>query len=69
MLLIFAQSFDMFVITFSNIGCGSTLPMVIRSMMRYGINPSINAVATLVLTFSVTLLVLANRLGGIKMGV
>jgi len=69
MLLIFAQSFDMFVITFFNIGRGSTLPMAIWSMMRYGINPSLNAIGTMVLTFSILLLVLAQRLGGVKLGV
>jgi spermidine/putrescine transport system permease protein len=68
MLLIFAQSFDMFVITFFNIGAQSTLPMVIWSMMRTGINPSLNALGTMILALSVTLLVIANRLGGIKLG-
>jgi len=68
MLLIFAQSFDMFVITFFNIGAQSTLPMVIWSMMRRGINPSLNALGTMVLAFSVFTLFLANRMGGIKLG-
>jgi ABC-type spermidine/putrescine transport system permease subunit II len=48
MLLIFAQSFDMFVITFFNIGAQSTLPMVIWSMVRLGINPSLNALGAMV---------------------
>jgi ABC-type spermidine/putrescine transport system permease subunit II len=67
MLLIFAQSFDMFVITFFNIGAQSTLPMVIWSMVRLGINPSLNALGAMVLAFSVMLLLLAHRLGGVKM--
>ena len=66
MLLIFAQSFDMFVITFFNIGAQSTLPMVIWSMVRLGINPSLNALGAMVLAFSVLVLVAAHRLGGVK---
>ncbi|MCB0182295.1 MAG: ABC transporter permease, partial [Anaerolineae bacterium] len=68
MLLIFALSFDMFVITFFNIGNGSTLPMVVWSMMRYGINPSLNAIGVLIMAFSVMLLLLAHRFGGVKFG-
>jgi ABC-type spermidine/putrescine transport system permease subunit II len=68
MLLIFAQSFDMFVITYFNIGAQSTLPMVIWSMMRLGINPSINALGTMVMAFSIIVLVLAHRFGGVKLG-
>ena len=67
MLLIFAQSFDMFVITFFNIGAQSTLPMVIWSMVRLGINPSLNALGAMVMGFSILVLVVANRLGGVKL--
>jgi ABC-type spermidine/putrescine transport system permease subunit II len=67
MLLIFAQSFDMFVITFFNIGAQSTLPMVIWSMVRLGINPSLNALGAMVMGFSILVLVVAHRLGGVKM--
>jgi spermidine/putrescine transport system permease protein len=68
MLLIFALSFDMFVITFFNIGSDNTLPMVIWSMMRLGINPSLNALGAMVMAFSILVLVLANRFGGVKLG-
>ena len=68
MLLIFASSFDMFVITFFNIGHGSTLPMVVWSMMRYGINPSLNAIGVIIMAFSILLIVLAHRFGGIRFG-
>lgn len=68
MLLIFAQSFDMFVITFFTIGPQSTLPMVIWSMMRTGINPSLNALGTMILLFSITLLTIAHKFGGVKLG-
>jgi spermidine/putrescine transport system permease protein len=66
MLLIFAQSFDMFVISFFNIGAQSTLPMVIWSMMRIGIDPSLNALGTMIIGLSTLLLILANRFGGMK---
>jgi spermidine/putrescine transport system permease protein len=68
MLLIFAQSFDMFVITFFNIGAQSTLPMVIWSMVRLGINPSLNALGAMIMAFSVILLIVAHRFGGVKLG-
>ncbi len=69
MLLIFAQSFDMFVITYFNIGAQSTLPMVIWSMMRLGINPSLNALGAMIMAFSILMLIIANRFGGIKLGI
>jgi len=69
MLLIFSLSFNMFVITYFNIGAQSTLPMVIWSMLRPGIDPSLNALATMVIAVSIGLLFLANRLGAIKLGV
>jgi spermidine/putrescine transport system permease protein len=69
MLLIFAQSFDMFVITYFNIGAQSTLPMVIWSMMRMGINPSLNALGAMIMAFSILMLAIANRFGGIKLGI
>ena len=68
MLLIFAMSLDMFVITFFNIGAQSTLPMVIWSMMRIGINPSLNALGAMIMGFSILVLILANRFGGVKFG-
>jgi spermidine/putrescine transport system permease protein len=68
MLLVFAQSFDMFVISFFNIGAQSTLPMVIWSMMRIGINPSLNALGSMIMGLSILMLFLAHRFGGIKFG-
>jgi spermidine/putrescine transport system permease protein len=61
MILVFAQSFDMFVITFFNIGPDCTLPMVIWSMMRLGISPALNALGVLIFIPSVTMLIIANR--------
>ena len=67
MLLIFAQSFDMFVISFFNIGAQSTLPMVIWSMMRIGINPSLNALGSVIMGISILTLILAYRFGGVTL--
>ena len=57
-LLSFTLSFDDFVITFFNAGVGSgTLPMAIHSMIRFGITPEINAISTIMLAISLTIMV------------
>jgi spermidine/putrescine transport system permease protein len=61
MFLVFAQSFDLFVITLMTIGPQSTLPLVVWSMLRTGVNPSINAISTVLIIVSATLLTLASR--------
>ncbi len=61
MLLVFAQSFDMFVITLFTIGPQSTLPLVIWGMLRTGINPSLNAISTLLILLTAVVLVIASR--------
>lgn len=58
-LIVFALSFDEFIITFFVIGPQSTLPLKIWSMMRLGIVPTINAVASIIIVLS-TLLVLVS---------
>jgi ABC-type spermidine/putrescine transport system permease subunit II len=55
--LAFALSFDEFVITFFLIGSDSTLPLLIWSSLRRTIDPSINAISTLLI--AVTLLLFA----------
>jgi len=65
-LLVFALSFDEFLITFFVIGSQSTLPMLIWSMLRRTINPSVNAVATMILTFSIFLILIGNRLADLR---
>jgi ABC-type spermidine/putrescine transport system permease subunit II len=65
-LLVFALSFDEFLITFFVIGSQSTLPMLIWSMLRRTINPSVNAVATMILTFSLFLILIGNRLADLR---
>jgi spermidine/putrescine transport system permease protein len=64
-LLAFTLSVDEFIIAFFTSGAGAsstTLPMQIYSMIRFGVTPEINALATLVLGLSVTALALAQRL-------
>jgi spermidine/putrescine transport system permease protein len=51
--LAFALSFDEFIITFFVIGPQSTTPLVVWSAMRRSIDPSINALATLLLLVTV----------------
>jgi spermidine/putrescine transport system permease protein len=55
--LAFALSFDEFVITFFVIGPDSTLPMYIWSSLRRTIDPSINAISSLLLAFTMLLFV------------
>jgi spermidine/putrescine transport system permease protein len=67
-LLAFTLSLDDFVITFFTAGVGSTtLPLRIYSMVKLGITPEINAVSTLMLAASMSLVVLSlflQRRGG-----
>jgi spermidine/putrescine transport system permease protein len=61
-LLAFTLSFDDFVIAFFVTGPGaSTLPIEIYSMVKRGITPEINALATLILAVSVILIALSLR--------
>jgi spermidine/putrescine transport system permease protein len=61
-LLAFTLSFDDFVIAFFLTGPGaSTLPIEIYSMVKRGVTPEINALATLILAVSVILIALSLR--------
>jgi spermidine/putrescine transport system permease protein len=63
-LLAFTMSFDDFVITSLVSGPGSsTLPLVIYGMVRRTIEPSINALSTIILVVTTTLIFAADRLG------
>ena len=66
MLLVFATSFDEFVVTYFVIGNQSTMPMIIWSMLKRGVSPTLNALSTILLLLSFTLLVLALRVFKIK---
>jgi spermidine/putrescine transport system permease protein len=62
-LLAFTLSFDDFVVAFFVTGPGaSTLPIEIYSMVKRGVTPEINALATLILLVSVALIALSLRL-------
>ena len=59
--IVFALSFDEFLITFFVIGSESTLPMLIWSMMRMSIDPRVNAISTLLMVISSCLILLLSR--------
>lgn len=67
-LLAFTLSIDDFVITFFTAGIGSTtLPLRIYSMVKLGVTPEINALSTMMLLGSMTLVILSlvmQRKGG-----
>jgi ABC-type spermidine/putrescine transport system permease subunit II len=66
----FTLSLDEFVITFFIIGPEITLPIYIYTQIKFGITPSINAVATLLIVTSLTIAgvgLLIPRLVGIPM--
>ena len=59
------KSFDWSIIAFFTAGAGrssTTLPMQIYSMIRFGITPEINALATIVMAVSVIALTISQRL-------
>ena len=62
-LLAFTLSFDDFVITFFVAGVGSTtLPLVVYSMVRKSVEPTINAISTIMLLVTTVLVWAADRL-------
>jgi spermidine/putrescine transport system permease protein len=64
-LLAFTLSIDEFIIAYFTAGAGqasTTLPMLIYSMIRFGVTPEINAMATIVMGVSFLLVLLAQRL-------
>ena len=61
-LLAFTMSFDDFVITFFVSGVGSTtLPLLVYSMVRRSIEPSINAISTIILVVTTLTIFFADR--------
>lgn len=64
-LLAFTLSVDEFIIAFFTAGAGRssiTLPMQIYSMIRFGVTPEINALATIVMGVSATILLISQWL-------
>jgi len=62
-LLAFTLSMDDFVITFFVAGPGSTtLPLLVYSKVKFGVTPDLNALATLLLAFSIGLVLLSHAI-------
>ena len=61
-LLSFTFSFDDFIIAFFVAGSETTLPIYVFSSIRRGVTPEINAIATMVLAVSLSLLIAAQFL-------
>jgi spermidine/putrescine transport system permease protein len=61
-LLVFALSLDEFVITNFTIGAEATVPVMVWSMLRLGITPAVNAIATLIVLASLIVMVIAATL-------
>jgi spermidine/putrescine transport system permease protein len=62
-LLAAALSLDEFIVTWFNIGNEQTLPVLVWGLMRRGVDPSINALAALLL-FALVCLVVVSTLAG-----
>jgi spermidine/putrescine transport system permease protein len=61
-LLSFTFSFDDFIIAFFVAGSETTLPIYVFSSIRRGVTPEINAIGTMVLAVSLSLLIAAQFL-------
>ena len=64
-LLSFTLSIDEFIIAYFTAGAGqgsTTFPMQIYAMIRFGVTPEINAIATIVIGLSFFLVILSQRL-------
>ena len=61
-LLSFTFSFDDFIISFFVAGPNTTLPIYVFASIRRGITPEVNAIGTMVLAVSLTLLIIAQLL-------
>jgi spermidine/putrescine transport system permease protein len=66
-LIAFTLSFDEFVLTFFVAGGGvQTLPIVIYDRIRYLLSPEINAIATVVMVFSIGLLLIGQIASAVR---
>ena len=63
-LIAFTLSFDEFIIAFFTKGTSETFPTQVYSMIRFGVTPEVNAIATIVLGLSITLVLASQRLRG-----
>ena len=67
MLLVMAISLDEFIVTFFLVGSDQTLPVLIWAMLRRGIDPTVNAIATVLIVGTVGLTVVAGRWARLKL--
>jgi len=65
-LITIAWSFDEFIITFFTIGGEITLPIMIWGMLRRGIDPSVNAIASVILATTILATVVGARLLSVR---
>lgn len=63
-LVAFTLSLDEFVIAFFTSGLATTFPIQIYSMIRFGVTPEINAAAAILVSFSITVVLLALKFLG-----
>jgi len=61
-LLALSLSLDEFVISFFTIGSGNTLPTLVWGLVRTSLDPTINAIATLLIVLSISSTALALHL-------
>ena len=59
-LMAFTLSFDEVIVTFFTTGTENTLPMVVWSMLRFGLTPEVNAIATITTIVSASFAVIAE---------
>ena len=63
-MLAFTLSIDEFIIAYFTAGAGqasTTLPMRIYSMIRFGVTPEINAMATIIMVLSFSMVLMSQR--------
>jgi spermidine/putrescine transport system permease protein len=63
-LLAFTFSFDDFIVAFFTTGQDQTLPIFLFASIRRGVTPVVNAIATVLLTVTISSLVLAWLVAG-----
>ena len=63
-LLAFTLSFDEFIIAFFTAGTSITFPIRVYSRIRFGLTPVVNAIATVLLVVSFTLILVALKVNG-----
>jgi ABC-type spermidine/putrescine transport system permease subunit II len=63
-LLTFTLSFDEVIVTFFLAGTQPTFPLYIWAQTRFGFTPEINAIVTIIGTFSVILIIIATYVIG-----